>query len=281
MAKKKPKLKPRYQRLIRFLQKGDTLEAIGKRGKKVKRIVSGREYVMRVKRKGKIFGFINNIKNRQPVPKVFSRSMVARLKHSRIATGEPRSVLPSKTRLRISSSRRLKPQITQRALREIRSHKGKAFSLKIEYGRDRAVTHPVFVGHDVDDAALKDMIVSNFLLTMGQRHHRMSPILRDKAQLTEEQVRAAVPVGRLKGLYAEVFGEVVSGNLSESQKDALYERLRSVKPSRANRRFIPEATLSFQFEDYGKAKNAGTKRINKTPTRKVNRIRGRTRRKKA
>lgn len=282
MAKRKPlKSAPRLKRLIRFLNEGDKLEVIGKRGKKVKRFIPGREYVVRVKRKGKLVGYVNNIKNKKPVAKEFSRSMVARLKHSRVASGFSVHTSQSKTRLRISSSRRLKSQISKKALREIRANKGKAFSLRIEYGRERAVTQPVYVGDYVGDEELENMIVSNFLFTMGQRHHRISPILRDNSQLTLEQVKDSVPVGRLKGLYAEVFGEVVSGDLSHEQKNALYERLRSVKPSRANRRFIPEATLSFEFNEYKKERKNVRRRSNKTSTRTNSKARRRARWKKA
>ena len=212
-AKKTPKRANPPKGLIRFLKPGDKLEAVGKRGRPIKRIVSGREYVFRVRRGKSVAGFINRVAKGKPVPRVFTNSMVARLKHTRTMSGNKvEKITKDRKKYRFSSSRRVVDQVRRTGiLQKIRNRPGEAFALRFRYPGSDYTGAQIYFDGKLSDEELENLVVSNFLYTLGQNKFRFSDRLKaDPSAVYDPQSKVYVDknTGEVLGKKPRVIDQV-------------------------------------------------------------------------
>lgn len=166
--------------LRRFLGPGESLRIRGTSGRAVKRVYPNRSYVLEVVKRRKVIGYINSTKAQKPVPKPFTASMVARLKHTtRQKIHERPRQVGKNNKARITNKRFLKRQIPKRFLKKIRRNKGKAFNFRVKFQKQNLLTHSIYVNSRISDENLTNLITSDLLYTLGKYHYKMSPKPQD------------------------------------------------------------------------------------------------------
>lgn len=235
------------KRLLRYLEKGDKLVIKGARGKPVKKIVAGRKYILEVKRKGKLYGYINNTKKKTitvkgkktkvdaATPQSFTKSMVARLKHTRQVKSPQPNRRSGKQTVKLVSNRRVTSQITtkSRLIREIKENSGSVFNLNMNFGEGEYVDvkdqdgvivlnddgtpkkawtgenitgNRIYYGDDgMSDDELKNLVLSNFFSMVGQRNFRISDRL-NKDGTTMNSKRRLIEVADIHLEFSEIAG---------------------------------------------------------------------------
>lgn len=176
------------KRLIRHVSRGDRVRFIGVRGKPVKRVLHTRKYIVEIRRKGKVVGYVNNVKKGKPERSEFSKSMLARLQYTRRV---PLLSEPKKGgSYAITNKKRVKSQITKKMLTEIRKNKGTAagFSINLPDGQ-RFLSPLVQDAGRLSDSDLRNLITSNFLSTLNSRWFRISPQLKTPVTTKEKRIK--------------------------------------------------------------------------------------------
>lgn len=167
---------------MRYIKPGQSLRAIGAKGKPVKHIVRGRKYVLEVRERNRLVGYINNTtpRTRKPIAAEFSKGMIARLLYTR-SHQVTRSPIESKRTYKINNKKRLRAQIPKSLIKEIKKNRGKAFGLRVTIKDKMSALTPfvIFKGKMREDD-LKKLITSNLLLTINSRNLRISPKLIDQ-----------------------------------------------------------------------------------------------------
>lgn len=159
--------------LRRFLERGESLRVIGEKGKPVKRPRSGRKYIVEIRVKNKTVAYANSQKSGKPQPREFTSSMLARLRAARTQRIHERPKAGGDFKL--SSKRKIKSQISKAMLARIRRNKGKAFNFRITHGRNRYLTHSIYIGGRLTDTELRNLITSDILYTLSRENYRISP----------------------------------------------------------------------------------------------------------
>jgi hypothetical protein len=178
VPKRRKKPKPRLARLIRHLTPGQSIRAIGARGQVVKRIITGRSYVLEVRHGRKLVGYVNNIKKRKPTPKPFTHSMIARLQHSKRIKAGLGPVTKSKKRHTFTNKRRITTQIkSKKLISEINSNKNQAFSIRMSNSKENFTLSTPFIYNDgkMKASDLENLVASNMLMTLNGQNVRVPP----------------------------------------------------------------------------------------------------------
>ena len=181
MAKKQKKAKSAHRqqpkRLIRHVRLNQRTRIIGSRGKVVKRIVPGRSYIIEVREGrgvGKLIGYVNNVKKGIPQSKPFTRSMHARLLHTRIDP-TTRILQSGRASCTITSDKKIRSQLPTRLLNDLRRNPGKAFSVQIIGPGFRIMTPLTYNDGKMTNVELRDYLTSGILATLRTQNYRMSP----------------------------------------------------------------------------------------------------------
>lgn len=177
--RKKKKLSP-PKRLIRFLHSGEKIRVTNSRGRVVKNIRSNRNYIIEVRRKNKLIGYINNTKRGIPIASAFTSSMVARLKHTKREF--VKAAPESGATFRITNRKRVKYQISNKMLREIKKNKGKAFGFRVKARNFSLLTPFVYQDGKMRPQDMRQLIASNLLMTLNQANFRISPLLKGQKE---------------------------------------------------------------------------------------------------
>jgi hypothetical protein len=193
-ASKKFKKETGLKRLIRYLEKGDKLVIKGVRGKPVKNVRHDGKYILEVKRKGKLIGWVNNAKtvtvkhgkkttkSKVPTPQAFTKSMMARLQHTVQVKNAVGPKVRGREKVKLVSNRRVTSQITtkSRLIRELKENSGSAFNLRFEFGKDEVINgnRIYYKDGDMSDDELKNLVLSNFFTMLGTRNLRISDRLK-------------------------------------------------------------------------------------------------------
>jgi len=175
----KPK-KIKYHRLIRYLKPGQRIKVLGTRGKPTKTVKSGRKYLIQVLQGNRVIGYSNNMVKGVPQARVFSLSMIARMKHA--VSMNVRQAPQSVYSFNVHNRDYLKNQIPEQVYTLIKQHKGEAFGFRITIKRgqgldpERFVTPFIYSDGRLKREYLENLVISNLVMTFNMNNRRLSPL---------------------------------------------------------------------------------------------------------
>ncbi len=172
---KKPAKRPKARK-PHLLDLKERIVVYNQRGSVVERPRPGRNYVVHVFKGKRRVRTINSLdKAKKPIPRPFTTSMLARLKYTKRI---PYTQAPKRGgSYKLTNKRRIKSQLSDKMIREIRRNKGKAFSFRVKFGQQDLVTHQFYFSGRMGEDQLKNLITSDLLYILGRDHFRISPKL--------------------------------------------------------------------------------------------------------
>lgn len=223
------------KRLLRFLAPKQKLRVFGVRGVEVKKVVSGRKYVLKVYQGKKLVGYINNVKKGQAVPKPFTKSMISRLKYTQIASQYVTRESKPGPKFKLSSNKPIINQLDPDMLEKIRENHGKAFSISVKGDRFLQTGHSIYIDKAMDDRSFGNLITSEILYAFARARVRISPLLKALQDMTSDEKRTERKIRRVENAQLTLnFHDVIPQKIKGKKVSGRKRKTKTIRSTKKN-----------------------------------------------